>query len=61
MRALGLDNADRLIVDQHVGHLENVTGTAVGNDGFLYLSTYGTCNTSPFGPGALYRAVAATP
>lgn len=61
IRAIGLDADDRVIADVHAGHLDHVTSWALGPDGYLYASTYGSALASPYVQGALYRAILAGP
>ena len=47
------------IADEHAGHLDHVTSWALGPDGYLYASSYGSALASPYVHGALYRAILA--
>lgn len=58
IRSIALDTTDRVARDEHVGHLEAPTAWAVGHDGYLYVSSYGSVLAFPYVPGALYRAKA---
>lgn len=58
IRLIGLDAADQLIHDEPAGHLEAASSWAVGPDGYLYASTYGSALASPYKPGSVVRAVA---
>jgi len=58
IRLVGLDAADRVAVDEPAGHLEAASSWAVGPDGYLYASTYGSALAWPYKAGSVVRAVA---
>lgn len=59
IRAIALDAADAVVSDEPAGHLEAASSWALGPDGHLYVSSYGSCFASPYPDGAIYRAVLA--
>jgi len=59
IRAIELDDTDRVIYDEPAGHLDAATSWALGPDGYVYASSYGTSLAWPYKPGAIYRAVLA--
>lgn len=58
IRAIRLDESDRIVEDIPVGHLEATSAWDVGPDGYLYVTSYGSVLAFPYVPGALYRAKA---
>lgn len=59
IRAIELDDQDRVIYDEPAGHLDAATSWTLGPDGYVYASSYGTSLAWPYKPGAIYRAVLA--
>jgi glucose/arabinose dehydrogenase len=60
VRAFAADDAGTLVRDQHVGHLAGISGMEQANDGFLYVTSYGSCSSSTLGfDGGIYRVVPA--
>jgi hypothetical protein len=58
IRLIGLDDSDAVIYDQSAGHMEGVSSWAVGPDGYLFVSNYGSTLASPYKTGSIYRAIA---
>jgi hypothetical protein len=59
IRAVGLDDAGTVVRDEAAGHLAAATSWALGPDGYVYASSYGSCLAWPYREGAVYRAVLA--
>lgn len=59
IRGIGLDAQDQVIYDHAAGHLVGATSWTVGVDGYVYVSTYGSCLASPYVTGSVLRAVLA--
>lgn len=57
VRGVTLDEHHQVASDRMLGHLVGVTGMAQGADGYLYVSTYGSCFAFPYERGSLYRVV----
>ncbi|MBK8234433.1 MAG: PQQ-dependent sugar dehydrogenase [Deltaproteobacteria bacterium] len=62
VRALELGDDGRVIADQPLGHLEGASAWAQGQDGWIYASSFGGCDTSESTDaqpptGRLWRAV----
>ena len=55
VRAIRLDADDRVDGDEPVGHLEAASSWAVGPDGYLYATTYGSSLAFPYMPGSVLR------
>ena len=65
VRAGEADADGDLIRDEHIGHLDTPTGWAQGPDGYIYITTFGICETAGLDesdppPSRLLRAVAAS-
>lgn len=59
VRALELSPDGVLISDRSIGHRADVTAWDHASDGYLYVSTFGACESKFINPGQLFRAVAA--
>ena len=47
VRMLELDQAGAVVSDQHFAHVPHVSSIDQGPAGFMYVSTYGACATTP--------------
>lgn len=45
IRALHVDDEGQLLTDEYVGHLNHASSWRQGDDGYLYVMTYGRCQT----------------
>jgi glucose/arabinose dehydrogenase len=62
IRMLRVDAAGELVEDVPIAHLAHVTDWVPGPDGYVYTTTFGSCNaSSTFEPAALYRVVLGEP
>jgi len=43
VRALSIDDEGKVVRDEHIGNLVGLTGAARGPDGFLYATSFGSC------------------
>jgi hypothetical protein len=62
VRTLAIDDAGAPIADTHVGHLAFASAWAQGPDGFVYATTFGSCETGGLDPAdpppsGLWRAI----
>lgn len=62
LRAIQADADGKIVVDAHLGHLEQITSMIEMPDGTLVATTFGICGTGDLNPGApppakLHRAV----
>ena len=53
--AVGDDNA--MVRDQAVGHLVGVSGMTQAPDGYLYVTSFGSCSSATLGFGGIYRVI----
>jgi hypothetical protein len=62
IRALEVSPAGKVVHDAHIGHLNHLSAWRQGEDGYLYASTYGRCQTNRDNPSdepsRFFRAVA---
>jgi glucose/arabinose dehydrogenase len=62
LRALGVSAAGKIVEDTYIGHMNHVSAWRQGEDGYLYASTYGRCQTNRENPSdepsRFFRAVA---
>lgn len=62
VHTLAIADAGAAIADTHVGHLAFASGWAQGPDGFVYATTFGSCETGGLDPAdpppsGLWRAI----
>jgi glucose/arabinose dehydrogenase len=50
VRALAIDDDGVAVADTHVGHLAHASAWDQGPDGFLYVTTFGSCETGKLDP-----------
>lgn len=62
VRALTIDDEGHAVRDQMVGHMIGLTGAAQGPDGYLYVTSFGSCTSDkPFGGSrGIYRVLPRT-
>jgi glucose/arabinose dehydrogenase len=64
VRGLAIDDDEAIVSDTHLGHLHHASSWDQGPDGFVYATTFGSCETPKLDPNdpppsGLWRAVAA--
>jgi glucose/arabinose dehydrogenase len=60
VRGMKVDASGKVVLDQHLGHLESVSSWDQGPDGYLYVATYGSYKSQDVDPsGRLWRVVRA--
>ncbi|HET6583053.1 MAG TPA: PQQ-dependent sugar dehydrogenase, partial [Nannocystaceae bacterium] len=62
VRALAIDETGAIVSDTHLGHLHHASAWDQGPDGFVYATTFGSCETPNLDPAnpppsGLWRAV----
>jgi glucose/arabinose dehydrogenase len=59
VRALSVSSeGDRVLRDEHIGHMVGLTGAAQGPDGHLYVTSFGSCTSTTAGVGGgIFRVV----
>jgi glucose/arabinose dehydrogenase len=57
VRALSVDHGGEVLRDQHVGNLVGLTGAAIGSDGYLYVTSFGSCSAASNLGGGIYRVL----
>jgi hypothetical protein len=58
VRALRLDDQERVARNDHVGHMVGLTSVMQARDGYLYATSYGSCESRNAGfGGGIYRVV----
>jgi hypothetical protein len=58
VRAVAVDAAGKVTRNDFVGHLNGLSGSAQGPDGYMYVTSFGGCTNATFGlGGGIYRVV----
>ena len=61
VRALSVDENNEVVRDDHVGHLVGLSSAAQGPDGYLYVTSYGSCSAATAGVGGgIFRVLPRT-
>jgi glucose/arabinose dehydrogenase len=62
VRALSVDDDGDVVRDEHIGNLRGLTGAAQGPDGYLYVTSFGSCESHKLSglAAGIYRVVPRT-